>query len=631
MEKNTVLAIVLSIVVIVGFYIFQAQRYPQNVIPDGASALQTEQKAPAGTTVLETGTVSPAGQEIEAVAEQDTAPVRQIDFDSAEFPEVEELTTIETPLFIAKLTNQGGDLTSFKLKKHNQAIVNVDSVPAINESANSVDMVDMILSGTEEAHAFSLAFGAQDAKPIRSYFAKNRVSDYSVEFYRDFIAEGKKFRLTKTYNFIPDEYMFELLVSIDGGAIVPPLNFSGAQSGNIAYTIHFGPQIGPKFAELDERSEYRHFFSYINGKQKQEKVNEKQDAVVNARFSWAAIAGKYFTFFAVPDTTPYQAVFSVKPSEDGINGASRIFLLRSTLNASRTTDTYRFYLGPKTQDELAKYDNGANAWGYTEMRMEKIANASGFWGILNPLERLLKWLLNIFYMLVPNYGIAIILVTLLVKVLLFPLTKKSSEGTIRMQAMAPKIKEIQDKYKENPQKLQMEMGALYKREGYNPISGCLPMLVQLPIFLAMYNLFNNHFELRGALFISGWIPDLSSPETIWNFAPFRIPILGWSDLRLLPFVYVGSQLLYSKVTTTPDQMSNPQMKMMMYAMPLIFFFVLYNVPSGLLIYWIMSNVLTLFQQLMINKMMAPQKAAMAAAAAAEAQQKKAPHKNKKRK
>jgi len=135
------------------------------------------------------------------------------------------------------------------------------------------------------------------------------------------------------------------------------------------------------------------------------------------------------------------------------------------------------------------------------------------------------------------------------------------------------------------------------------------MLLQLPIFIAMYNLFNNHFDLRGAMFIPGWIPDLSVPEAIWQFpGDFRLPILGWTALRALPFIYVGSQLIYGKVTQAPGQQTNNQMKMMLYIMPIVFFFILYNVPSGLLIYWIFSNVLTLVQQVMINKYVLAKKA-----------------------
>jgi YidC/Oxa1 family membrane protein insertase len=126
----------------------------------------------------------------------------------------------------------------------------------------------------------------------------------------------------------------------------------------------------------------------------------------------------------------------------------------------------------------------------------------------------------------------------------------------------------------------------------------------------MYNLFNSHFDLRGASFIPGWIPDLSLPESIWNFpAGVRLPLLGWTALRLLPFIYVASQLLYGKVTQTPDQQGNAQMKMMLYVMPIVFFFVLYDVPSGLLIYWIFSNLFTMVQQRGLNSYMAKKKAA----------------------
>jgi YidC/Oxa1 family membrane protein insertase len=178
--------------------------------------------------------------------------------------------------------------------------------------------------------------------------------------------------------------------------------------------------------------------------------------------------------------------------------------------------------------------------------------------------------------------------------------------------------------------MNLEMSALYKKEGYNPLSGCLPMVIQMPIFFAMYNLFNTHFDLRGALFIPGWIPDLSLPEAVYTFASFRVPILGWTAVRLLPFLYVGSQLIYGKVTQTPDQQGNAQMKMMMYVMPVMFFFILYDVPSGLLVYWIMSNMLTLVQQLTINKYIAKKKGLLAEAAPAPATVIAPPKKKKKR-
>jgi YidC/Oxa1 family membrane protein insertase len=172
-----------------------------------------------------------------------------------------------------------------------------------------------------------------------------------------------------------------------------------------------------------------------------------------------------------------------------------------------------------------------------------------------------------------------------------------------MQELQPKIKEIQDKYKNNQQKMNEEMAKFYQTAGYNPLSGCLPLLIQFPLIFAMYNLFNNYFEFRGAMFIPGWIPDLSQGDSVFSLSS-PIPLLGWTDIRLLPVIYVVSQLLFGKVTQTPGAaQQNSSMKFMMYGMPLMFFFMFYNAPAGLLVYWIFSNVLTLIQQVVINKMM----------------------------
>jgi YidC/Oxa1 family membrane protein insertase len=603
MEKRTLLAVVLSIVVITGFYIIQWKFFP----PPGREAAGTVTEQPAAQTPPVT--VPPVSVPAEAPVPAETGQAAETAetaagierADAFSEPAAEERITVNIadkegkPLVTAVLSSAGGDVVSYKLRQHQ----------------DRGDSVEMVLPGDRESHAFTIAFGNMDAAPVSSYFQVNRVSEYVVEFYRDFVipgGTGGNFRLTKRYEFKPGEYMFELAVSLDGGYSVPAFNFGGA-----AYTLGFGPQIGPQFEKLDQRYEYRHYYTYSDGKRRDERVKDNAPTVIASRVSWAAIAGKYFSFIAIPDNTQYELVFSTK-SEPGIPSASRFYMIRPALSTSRTTDTYRFYLGPKDQKVLNAYDdNGKNSFNLRDMQLFKVASASGFGAILSPLEWLLKQILMVFYRIVPNYGAAIILLTILVKILMFPLTKKGSEATLRMQTLSPKIQEIQAKYKDNPTKMNAEMAELYKREGYNPMSGCLPIVLQIPIFFAMYNLFNNHFDLRGAMFIPKWIPDLSLPESVWNFAPVRLPFLGWSDLRLLPFIYVGSQLLYGKVTQTPDQKGNSQMKMMLYIMPVMFFFILYDVPSGLLLYWIMSNILTMVQQISINKFMAKKRAQAAAA------------------
>ncbi|MDR3338018.1 MAG: membrane protein insertase YidC [Treponema sp.] len=577
MEKNTIIAVVLSIVVLIGFYFVQGIFFPpqqQAPLEQPVSSAPVQPAAPGDSPAPPP---LPSGTPVVGLDPVQDASVAA------------QQVVVETRLIRVELTNAGGDVVSFKLREH----------------LDGEDYVDMILSTPEtRAKAFSIAFGNLYAPPVDTLFFVNRISDYIVEFYQDFSFSGdntNKFRLTKRYTFSPDEYMFELTVTLDGDYSIPPLNFSG-----VAYTLCFGPQIGPRFDTLDGRYDYRRYYTYANGKRKEEKIKENAQSIITSRVSWAAIAGKYFTFIAVPDATQYELAFSAK-AEPGISAASRFYMTRPALAASKTTDTYRFYMGPKSQGALAAYDTGTNSFNLRDMDLAKAASTSG---ILSPVEAVLKWFLSLFYKIVPNYGVAIMLLTLLVKALLFPLTKKGSEATLRMQKLSPKIKEIQEKYKDKPQQMNAKMAELYKEEGYNPMSGCFPLLIQFPIFIAMYNLFNNHFDLRGAMFIPGWIPDLSVPESVFSFAPHKLPFLGWSDLRLLPFIYVGSQLLMGKVTQTPDQQGNSQMKMMLYVMPLMFFFILYNVPSGLTVYWIMTNFLSLVQQLAINKYLKKKKAAM---------------------
>ena len=208
------------------------------------------------------------------------------------------------------------------------------------------------------------------------------------------------------------------------------------------------------------------------------------------------------------------------------------------------------------------------------------------------------------YSVVNNYGLSIIILTLLIRLCLLPLYAKQIKSSAKMAELQPKMKEIQDKYKNNPQKLNAELAALYKREGVSPLSRCFPILLQMPIFFALYGLLNSFFELRGAGFLEPWITDLSQPDSIWNFAPTSILFIG-SDIRLLPILMAVSQIISSKLmqpagSSGGSSQQQSQMKMMTYAMPVIFLFVLYDVSSGLLLYWTMTNILSIGQQLYIN-------------------------------
>lgn len=580
MDRNTVTAIVLSTVVIVAGFTIQSKFFPnKTTIP-----VQPRQEVPE-LTVID----SPSPATTEASSDKSQQEPAFLEKDSGQEAQSEQRFFIETDLVRVEFTNKGGDIVSYKLKQHK----------------DRDELVEMASSVTDSNRAFSILLGSSEGQILDQYFNVKRINDNEIGFYRSFTvqnADGSKgsFTLAKQYTFIPGQYLFELKVTIDGDAALDGLRF-----GDAAYTIKTSPQIGPKWHVKEDKYEYRKFFYLLNGKKKTVTVNAGQSKSNNEKFSWTAVAGKYFTLIAIPEAplagVRYSAV-TIDPSVP----VSQMYLTRPAISGNRNTDLWRFYIGPRTDKNLAVYNISTNnPFGIGDAKLNEMVESSG---ILAPLEILLKLIMELFYSFIPNWGISIILMTILMRIVIFPLTKKSSEATLKMQEHAPKMQEIQAKYKGNPQKLNEEMAKFYQSSGYNPLSGCLPLLIQFPLIFAMYNLFNNYFEFRGAMFIPGWIPDLSQGDSVLAF-PFTVPLVNWTELRILPIIYVVSQLLFGKVTQTPTSaQQNSSMKFMMYGMPLMFFFLFYNAPAGLLIYWTFSNILTLGQQIVINKMMHAKKA-----------------------
>ena len=213
----------------------------------------------------------------------------------------------------------------------------------------------------------------------------------------------------------------------------------------------------------------------------------------------------------------------------------------------------------------------------------------------------LVWVLNFFNSLIPNYGVAIILLTILVRLLFWPLTHKSTVGMKKMQELQPKMKEIQAKFKDNPQRLQQETWALYREAKVNPMSSCLPMLIQIPVFIALFNVLRSAVELRYAPFL--WIGDLSEPEAL--FASW-FPFGGLNILPILMAVSTGLQSAF-----TPSTGDKSQQKMMMIFMPLMMLFMFYSFPSALSLYWFLSNLFSIVQMWIIRRQTAAKTAGAA--------------------
>ncbi len=239
------------------------------------------------------------------------------------------------------------------------------------------------------------------------------------------------------------------------------------------------------------------------------------------------------------------------------------------------TRTLNFYVGPKKQALL---------W---DLGMKDVMEFGMWRWLCYPLV----WVLNVFYGLIPNFGVAIILLTILVRLLFWPLTHKSTVGMKKMQEIQPLMKEIQAKYKDNPQRLQQETFALYREHKVNPMSSCLPMLIQIPVFIALFNVLRAAVELRYAPFL--WIGDLSEPEAL--FASW-FPFGGLNLLPILMAVTTGLQSYF-----TPSTGDKKQQQMMMIMMPAMMLFFFYSFPAALSLYWFMSNVASIIQMWMIRR------------------------------
>ena len=468
--------------------------------------------------------------------------------------------------------------------------------------------VNLILTEEGDNNAFMLYWGKDKSSPIDDVF------DYSVEtkeiqgknenitqvaFSRSYREEttGTEFVVEKKFA-VPenDEYMIQMAVSLytkDGSPI--PINIDSQM-----YTVSVGSQVGPEFQSLNGNYDYRRVYYRLADKNSRKTVNSGNFTSSDS-MGWAGVVGKYFAFLLIPETQNVVTLTeAVQTTGETIPQKNTIYMSRAASGESKTTDVYSFYCGPQLSSTLGIYDNAKdNIFGLSNHQLKKALDVS--W--LSWLEKILKVLLEVFYFLIPNYGVAIILLTILTKALLIPLSKKGTESTAKMSALQPKLQELQTKYKDDPEALNNAMAKLYKEEGINPMGSCWPMLIQFPIFIGLYGLLNKDFSLRGAMFIPGWITDLSIPETIFTL-PFNIPFLG-AQIHLLPILYTASMIFSMKITQSATSGQAAGSKgmtwFMTYGMSIMFFFILYNAPSGLLVYWTMSNLLAILQQVYTNK------------------------------
>jgi YidC/Oxa1 family membrane protein insertase len=308
----------------------------------------------------------------------------------------------------------------------------------------------------------------------------------------------------------------------------------------------------------------------------------KNPIELNGKIDWAGLRDRYFCVVFSPQFVVEQGVIK---SQDKVPYMTLHVNNEKDASNNLLENVFKVYVG--LQDEKKLSAVGLNA--------ERIVN----FGFFDLIAKAIQFLLTVIHRVVHNWGLAIILVTTLIYFILFPLSYKSMVSMKKMQALQPKIEELKIKFKDNPQKLQMATMELYKEEKINPLGGCFPMLLQIPVFFSLYQLLLRLPELRGAGFL--WIKDLSSPDRLIALRN-ALPVIG-NEINLLPLLMAGVMFLQQKVSMASSNATGStaeQQKMMAIMMPVVFGFLFYKMPSGLVLYWLVNSLLMLIFQWKIS-------------------------------
>lgn len=468
----------------------------------------------------------------EEVKTTEAAPKAIAPMPNAEVSVAGKEVRVESDLYTAVLTSIGGTIKSIELKKYKDK----SDRPIILKGDDTLPPLSI---GIDEGFQFSKANFSVQGKDIKlSPESKTAmlVFEYSSEGYS----------IRRTYTFKNNDYGIDLRDEVGG------LN---------SYWITLGKDFG-----IHDKDSSVHFGPVVlKDADRMEFVAKKLEEPKSFKegVKWIAQEDKYFFSSIVPMGKIEEAKAWNK------NGDAL-----AAIKVPGGTNNYFIYAGPKEYDMLKRYGYG----------LEHIVD----FGFFSILARPLFWILKIFYSISHNYGIAIIILTILVRIPFIPLINKGQRSMKKLQDIQPRMAELKEKYKNDPQRMQKELMELYKKHKVNPMGGCLPMLLQIPVFFALYKVLLISIELRSAPFMF-WIKDLSAKD------PYFI----------LPIVMGVTMVIQQKMT--PSTMDPTQQKIMM-IMPIVFTFMFLTFPSGLVLYWLVNNVLSIAQQWYMNRKVAKQPA-----------------------
>ncbi|OPY72004.1 MAG: Membrane protein insertase YidC [Syntrophorhabdus sp. PtaU1.Bin050] len=477
-------------------------------------------------------------EETQAVKEKPAAPPQ------AEDKKTMQRILVETPLLKVTFSDLGGGIESVKLQRYKDTV---------KKDSAEKELVEDIKPYTYLPRVFKVANG--ETVHDRTYFKSDRagitVRDQAETLiFSGTLTDGKRIR--KIYTLYPDKYTIDMKVEVEAtDKDIALMDFAMISGKNENTYVFKGP------------------FTY-DGKAFQQIEKLKENIEIDRNYKYAGLDDGFFAFIWIPgDESKFP--LTITKSETNVP------ILRSKIDKGMLSG--KLYFGPKQTDALKALNVNA----------QKIIDFGWFDIIAKPLVLGM----NLSNKVTHNYGIDIILLTILIKIIFYPLTAKSYKSMKEMQKMQPVIMKLKEKYKDDRQKLNMEMMELYKQKGVNPMGGCLPMIIQIPVFFALYKALSGAIELRHAPFMF-WVNDLSAPEDLYTMtvAGFALPI------RILPLVMGITQVIQQKMTPTSV---DPLQEKMMLIMPIFFTFLFWGFPSGLVLYWLVNNVISIAQQYYINK------------------------------
>ena len=471
---------------------------------------------------------------------------------------------IETPLYSAVVsTKMGGSLVSFELKKY----VGADSA-----------FVNLIFE--QNLNNLYLSFVSIDGEnvSIKEPWFTNEGREH-IEVFNDsyllelsYIYKGES--IEKTLLFDPGSYVVGVTTNLS--------NISDKLSGDF-YSLGWDGGVPPTETNLKDDITYFNGYvyqadDYYEFKKVAQNLKNSTGSLetVRGKTEWTAIRSKYFTSVFLPEKESEVCWVGFKEIMLG-SVSIPLYSMAVGLNKNQPSSV-SIYLGPLEYETVKKINKG----------IPSIMNF-GF-SLIRPISLGVLWLLKSFHVWIPNYGLVLILFSVLVKIVVFPLTKKSYQSSKEMQALQPEIAKLKEKYKNNPQKLNKATMGLYKERGVNPLGGCLPILIQMPLLISLFQVFRSTIELRGAHFV-GWITDLSAPDVVFRL-PFSVPLYG-DGVAILPLIMGVTMFIQQKMM--PTQASGQQV-FMSYFMTGFFVLLFNGFPSGLNLYYTLFNVLTILQQ-----------------------------------